>query len=428
MRTLLAGAGAAFVARLAGAGAQFLFYVLLAQRHQAQGMGAFVLAVSVATVVSTAARWGVDQIALRELSVHVQRGEADAFRCTLRRAIGLVALFGAAATGLLWTIAEPLATRAFGDPGMSGLLRILAVTVLPFALTQLLGEVLRAAGRHLLSALVHGALVPCIALGLLAATPAGDGPGGAAAAYAAAVAMAAIAAWLLIAALPVEGTARAGALGVAELLAAAGPVGWTVLLSVWLGFCETLLLGSLRDAAEAGVYAAALRLALLLNFLLVAFNTVLAPRFAVLYKDGQRARLRRLAVSSTLAMLVLSAPFFVGVFVFPGELLSLFGPQFAAGADALRVLGAGQFVNLCCGPVMLILLMTGHQREARRHTLVTVAVNLAAALWLIERHGVPGAAWSAALGMVLLNLLALSSVLRVLREPAPGPGPAAGAA
>jgi len=198
-------------------------------------------------------------------------------------------------------------------------------------------------------------------------------------------------------------------------LASGTPIAWVAILSVWLGFCETILLASFRSAAEVGLYAAALRLALLVNFLLLAFNTLLAPRFAVLYGRGELSEIRRLARTSVLAMLVLASPFFLALFLVPGALLAWFGNEFRAAVPALMILAVGQLINLSTGPVGTILLMTGNEQIMKRHTVTTVVVNLAAAILLIPVWGVAGAAASAAIGMALLNLLSWYSARGLLR-------------
>jgi len=96
-------------------------------------------------------------------------------------------------------------------------------------------------------------------------------------------------------------------------------------------------------------------------------------------------------------------------------LLSWFGNEFRSAAPALMILAVGQLINLSTGPVGTILLMTGNEQIMKRHTVTTVLVNLAAAIFLIPVWGVAGAAASAAIGMALLNLLSWYSARGLLR-------------
>jgi len=202
-------------------------------------------------------------------------------------------------------------------------------------------------------------------------------------------------------------------LSIRELLATATPIAWVTIFSVWLGFSETFLLGLYRTTDEVGYYAAPLRLVMLLNFLPVAFNAVLAPKFAVLHRQERGQELVSLARRATLVMLALSCPVFLALFLFPEALLALFGGEFTTGSTTLVILAVGQLVNVATGPVGAILLMTGNERTMRRHMIVTVLVNVALALTLIPPFGIVGAACSAATGMVVLNLLSLHTVYKV---------------
>ena len=81
------------------------------------------------------------------------------------------------------------------------------------------------------------------------------------------------------------------------------------LVVVWL---DTLMIGSLLDSADVGVYVAAARTASVVSFVLIAVGAVAGPRFAVMYEAGRRSELRGLLRSTTLlaggGALVLQCP------------------------------------------------------------------------------------------------------------------------
>ncbi len=411
------GAVGALLCRVLGAATQFVFYMVVARKFGAEGLGLFALAFTTTVVAAAVGRFGIDQVALRRLSEHHAHGEHVAFNALLARSLALVVLISTFVAAAVMALSAPTAAHVFGKPELAPLLRVLAFAIVPLALLQVAGEALHATGRAALSALLQTALAPLLALTLLSLAIGQPDVGDAALSYTLGCIAAMTAALVLRPRPPHAAAPAAGApspLAPSALLAAAAPIAWVTVLSVWLGFCETLLLGLYHSADEVGRYAAALRLVLLVNFLLVAFNAVLAPRFAVLYRERKLAELSRLARRATLVMLMLSCPVFLALFLFPGTLLTLFGPEFASASVILIVLTAGQLVNLATGPVGAILLMTGHERVMRRHLLVTVMANLALALALIPPFGPMGAACSAAAGMVMLNLLSLHSARRLL--------------
>src|SRR5690606_907013 len=78
----------------------------------------------------------------------------------------------------------------------------------------------------------------------------------------------------------------------------------------------TIVLGAMGDAADAGVYAVAVRGAELVAFTLVAVNTALAPTFASLFSQDDRAALQRLVTRSTRLVLATALPLALGLLLF----------------------------------------------------------------------------------------------------------------
>jgi O-antigen/teichoic acid export membrane protein len=110
---------------------------------------------------------------------------------------------------------------------------------------------------------------------------------------------------------------------------------------------------------------------------------------------------------SVLAVMLLASPLLLLLLVFPGELMRLFGPEFAAGALTLQILAVGQAVRLAAGPLGTVLIMTGHQRWLLLYSLAGVVLTVGFALWLIPLYGAAGAAAAGAITLVFRNAAAL---------------------
>lgn len=178
----------------------------------------------------------------------------------------------------------------------------------------------------------------------------------------------------------------------------------------------TIALGALGDAADAGVYAVAVRGAELVAFTLVAVNTALAPTFASLFSEGDRAGLQRLVTRSTRLVLATALPLALGLLLLGRWFLLLYGEPFLVGRDALSILVLGQFIgNVSMGSVGFLLMMTGFERDAVLGYCVAIAANVLLSLTLIPAMGVTGAAWAAAISTVMLNLLLTYFVYRRLK-------------
>ncbi|AXT73670.1 oligosaccharide flippase family protein [Vibrio sp. dhg] len=191
---------------------------------------------------------------------------------------------------------------------------------------------------------------------------------------------------------------------------------------VWIGsiFNNVLQWGSLViagffiSASEIGLLAAAQRTSLLIGFVLITINFVVAPMFASLYKEGEMDKLRNL---SRMACRMNIAAALIPVLIctlYPVFVLNFFGEEFVAAAPLLVVLSLGQLVNVATGSVGFLLLMSGHEKTMKYITIGSGTISILLLLVLCHIHGVIGAAWAMAIGMAIQNLAALYFVKRYL--------------
>lgn len=187
----------------------------------------------------------------------------------------------------------------------------------------------------------------------------------------------------------------------------------TALPFMWLGMlylvnnrADLIMLGSLRGAHAAGIYAVASRAGELVIFFLIAANMVLSPRIARFYYEADHERLQRLLTAAVRRVFILSLPLALLFLVAARPLLShLYGPAYAGGAIALQILAAAQLFNVMMGPTGNILNMTGHERWAMAGVGLSVGLNLALNGALIPFYGIEGAAIATGTSLVVWNIL-----------------------
>jgi O-antigen/teichoic acid export membrane protein len=85
-------------------------------------------------------------------------------------------------------------------------------------------------------------------------------------------------------------------------------------------------------------------------------------------------------------------------------ILKLFGQEFVAGTESLRILCIGQIINASTGSVGLILNMTGHEKYNVMSLSLGTGINLLLNLLLVPQFGLIGAAIAAATSMIVWNL------------------------
>jgi O-antigen/teichoic acid export membrane protein len=165
-----------------------------------------------------------------------------------------------------------------------------------------------------------------------------------------------------------------------------------------------LLLGILSGPDEVGIYNAAVKTALFVNFVLVAINALAAPTFASLHAQGRREELQRLLVKLAHVIFWPSLAISAGLVAFSGLVLGMFGEEFLAARTAMAILIVGQLVNAGAGAVGYLTDLTGYQRQGvwvrGWSTLLCVLMSAV----LIPFYGIVGAAVATAASMALKNI------------------------
>lgn len=176
---------------------------------------------------------------------------------------------------------------------------------------------------------------------------------------------------------------------------AALPFMWLGSLYFLMSRTDLIVLGTLKGAHEAGIYAIATRMAELITFVMIAANTVIAPRIAKLYIDGQRTQLQNMLLKTSRRILLISTP--VAVLLFAGATLwlrYLFGDEYSQGAPVLQILACAQFVIVLGGPLGETLDMTGNEKSNVATMGYAVAINVILNLALVPFFGAKGAAFA----------------------------------
>jgi O-antigen/teichoic acid export membrane protein len=168
------------------------------------------------------------------------------------------------------------------------------------------------------------------------------------------------------------------------------------------------------DYIEVSQLNSALRLSLVISFILPAVNLICAPRFSELHYRSNKSELLDLVRYSTLLMILFALPIVLVMFYYSNFFMSFFGGDFSDAGNILRVLIIGQFLNVCVGSVGYLLNMSGHEKIMRN---ITVLVNIPVFVVTIKLtilFGVMGAAIGITLGLSLQNIVALIYVRKCL--------------
>jgi O-antigen/teichoic acid export membrane protein len=185
-------------------------------------------------------------------------------------------------------------------------------------------------------------------------------------------------------------------------------------MSLAVQWSGVLIAGALVSSTEVAYLSAAQRTAMLTSFVLMVVNMVVAPRYALLWKEGKINEIQRLAKWSTRGMIVLVLPVIAVMLFVPDSIMGLFGDEFIVAGNLLAIMAIGQFINVATGSVGFLLNMSGHERDFRRVTMFAGPLTIILSYFFIIQWGVLGAAIATAVGLSLQNIGALFMVRKRL--------------
>ena len=380
--------------------------LLLSRLLGRDGYGAYAFAIAWALLLSVPAMLGLSQLVVREIATYRARRDWARVRGLLRRGnqAVLAASFAVCAISAAVFFALGWPDPPLFDPTIAALALVPVLTVVAVRQSAMQGFGAVVLGRAP-EAVVAPLLLIVLVLGFEAALP--DGISARAAVVAqvlGALVAALLGLYLLRRTLPDDVRNAAPHTETRLWLLGASPILLASAIQAVNVQAGTILTGSLAGSEEAGIYAAAVRIALLLSFLLLASLPGLMPVIVELYERGDGRGLQRLVTRAARLVFLGSLPLVAGAVVFAGPLLELFGGEFAAGATALRILCVGQLVQVATGLAGTILVMVGAAGPSTWAVAAGTTINLLLAGALIPGFGAEGAAVATAASVAVTNL------------------------
>ncbi|MEX3011393.1 lipopolysaccharide biosynthesis protein [Hoeflea sp. TYP-13] len=155
---------------------------------------------------------------------------------------------------------------------------------------------------------------------------------------------------------------------------------------------DVVMVGLFLQPDQVATYFAAAKTMALVHFVFFAVKAGMTPRFSQLVAEEKSDELARFAVSAARWTFWPSLAVGGVVLLLGPFLLSLFGPDFAAGYSVMFILFAGIAAKAFIGPGEALLTMTGQQKICALIYFAVLAVNVAGNIVLIPQFGINGAA------------------------------------
>jgi O-antigen/teichoic acid export membrane protein len=387
---------------------------LLARLVGVTGYGAYAYAIALSTLLATGSVIGFDNLVVRSVARFEAAGQWGLTRGLLRRAMQVV---GALSLSVA-VVAGGVALLSMEEPSRTAFL--VALPLIPlFALIRVRQAAMRGLRLVLIGQLPELILRPLLLLAAVALLGLAlqidlDAPEAMAANVIAAFIALVVGTLLLWRSLPRAVHDAQPRYQSRRWLRAASSL--TVASFVFTANSQvpTIFLGALSQPAEVAIYAVILRGADVLVFPLGAVNASLAPRIARLHAPERRHELQLLLIRAVRWVGAITFPLAVGLILFRDTYLSIFGSEFTAGSGALVIVAGARLASISAGPTALVLMMTGHERDAARCAGLGLAVNIAVSIALAPSMGAEGAAIATAASTVVWNATMLRVIARKL--------------
>lgn len=409
----VAGSGTVQIASMA---ASFLVGVQLARGLGAAGYGYYGIAMAVVTIAGIPAEMGLSKLVMREVAVADARGDAGYLFGVLRWATRVASRLSVA-MAMAIAIAALVLEQIRPSPLTAALLA--GAPIIPFmALARVNGGAQQGL-HHIVRGQIPANLLKPLAVSLLLFSTYFVGwklqPWKATSLNA----LASAGAWVVAVVwlkqrLPRHGCAqevREGRRWVSSMI----PMALTDGMRLLQAQLSVLLLGILASAADVGLFRIAVTTAVMLSAPQAIIAGVTLPLISRLHAQQDRRRLQMLLTRSAQAqfcgVLTLSLPLLIA----PQWILGLvYGSEYAAAADVLRIVLVGQLVSAGFGLNGAVLNMTHHERRVTRAMSIGLVLNAAAIALLVPLWGVTGGAVGYVVSMVSWNVVAWLDARRLV--------------
>jgi O-antigen/teichoic acid export membrane protein len=398
----------------------FVTVGVVANNYGQAGAGLFFSATAAFTLAANGARLGGESGLTFFVSRLRAAGDNGGLKPLIATAAGATALAAAVLAGIGYALAPELSDLLTTDAGnvteLATMIRILAVAVPAFALSQVLFGASRGFGT-MRPAVVSGQIVRPVAqlLFVLVAVAASTEIWPLAVAWAAASLVAAIPVALWLRARLHRGRHPRVAFRAGEYWRFAAPRAVTDLVSSALERSDVLLVAYFLSEADVGLYGVSNRLILAGQLMMYATAQSMAPHLSASFLQGRHDDARKLLNTIVGWNVTLLWPLLITLAFGAETVLGLFGEGFAEGAGVVRVLALSLALVIGLGIGDTLLLMTGDSVASLLNHVVALVALVALSALLLPQIGLVGAAWAWAVSRLLIRGLAVARVWQTTR-------------
>ena len=414
---LFKGGGISFILRFGGLAVGFLLTWIIAKYFKAEGLGDFVLTITVLRLFTLLAKIGLDTTSIRFIASFASKEKWTSIFSFRKQVVTILSITSVIASLLMYFLANPIADLINAN---AGYIEINAFFVLPMAFFMLHYQSLRGLKRIVEFSFFYRmsqALFSVISIVIIYQfTQDSEVP---VYAYLVSVLIVSILSFLsfrywLKNRSDGKESAEKEIMSYSTLLKISIPLMFAQSVQFIMAWTDKLMLGAIdtpnvvngitTNIEEVGVYYTAFKLSMFAAVALMAINSIASPKFAEMFAKNDMEGLKKVIHQSTKMIFWSSAPLVIIFFIFPEFFLGLFGEEFKIGVTAFIFLSCGRLISSFSGSVGNILQMTGNQNIYAKILLFGAILNVLLNLILIPRYGINGAAIASMSSLIVWNL------------------------
>jgi O-antigen/teichoic acid export membrane protein len=192
--------------------------------------------------------------------------------------------------------------------------------------------------------------------------------------------------------------------GVRSILGATTALGLRSAALVVLVSSDLWILSWARSHEEVAIYGVAARVLQVISAIPAMANFIVPQEFSMLYADGRKDEMERLARTASTSVAMLSALALLSMLVLGRPLIHFaFGDTYLPSWSILMILAVGSFWDAVCGSAGYVLQMSGHHNRLLGLSVAAAAFNIAFSVLVAPVWGGHGVAFATAISLIGIN-------------------------
>lgn len=419
LSTVTKGAGITFVGTVGGKVLLFLYSLFLARILTPGDLGIYFLGITVTTLVTSFAMFGLNYGVIRYVAIYVEAENPAAEKGTVLAACAATAILSLIVVFVIFLAGDLAAQSFFHKSELGIVLKLFAIGV-PF---EILMRIFLAAtqGRKLMQHTAFIGNLTWVALrfvfALLFLHVWNMGLSGVVLAYVASSIVSALLAFHYASILThlLDRKVVPVFSETARLVHFSLPMVFTTFLEGMVRQTDVLMLGLFVSAGKVGIYSIAVRTIYLAEAVFSAFRPIFNPFVAELHSHQNLARLSSLLKVITRWNVTVSFPIFLALIFFPAFFLRIFGVSFVEGAGCLAILALTHLFSSVSLLPDAIIYMSGRSDISFKNNGGMLMLNVLLNYLLIPKYGIMGAALATGISLLSVATLRVIEVYYLMR-------------